>query len=230
MFKILLIEDEIKVHDILKQYFLNEHYTIEIAKTGQEGLQLFDVFQPDLIVLDLMLPDLTGEYICKHIRSHSSCPIIMLTAKSSQQDRIIGLELGADDYLVKPFSPKELLLRVRSILKRVYKMDDSHILTFDNGRIEIHIMENKVLVNNINSNLTPIEYKLLELFIKYPHQVFSREQLIEHALGLDFDGYDRTIDTHVKNLRKKIEAVPKSPSFIITVFGTGYKWVGEQDD
>lgn len=229
MFKILLVEDEVKVHAILNQYFVNENYIIEIAETGEEGLELFNTFQPDLIVLDLMLPDLNGEYICKYIRSISSCPIIMLTAKASEKDRIAGFELGADDYLVKPFSPKELLLRVRSVLKRVYKVDDKASASYDSGRLVIQLKDNSVIVNRIVSNLTPIEYKLLELFMKHPHQVFPREQLIEQALGFDFAGYDRTIDAHVKNLRKKIEATPKSPTLIVTVFGAGYKWVGEQD-
>lgn len=230
MYKILLIEDEHKVHHIIKQYFIKENYTIFIADTGKRGLELFHEKQPDLIILDLMLPDYTGEYICKHIREKSNCPIIMLTAKSSESDRINGFELGADDYLIKPFSPKELILRVNAVLKRVYKIDGpNHTKSYENGRIIFQLKTMILLVDNQPVNLTPIEQNLLELFVKHPHQVFSREQLIEHAMGLDFDGYDRTIDAHIKNLRKKIEHLPKSPKLIATVFALGYRWEGEND-
>jgi len=231
MFKILLIEDEIKVHGIIEQYFLRENYEITIASTGEEGIVSFEDMSPDLVILDLMLPDLSGEYICKYIRDRSTCPIIMLTAKSAESDRISGFELGADDYLVKPFSPKELVLRVNAILKRVYHLQSAQeSKSFDQGRVVIHLKEQSVTVNQQRLALTPIEYKLLELFIKYPHQVFSREQLIDQALGLEFEGYDRTIDVHIKNLRKKIEAIPKTPTLIKTVFGTGYCWEGIADE
>ncbi len=231
MFKILLIEDEIKVHSIIEQYFLRENYEITMAATGEEGIVLFEDTAPDLVILDLMLPDLSGEYICKYIRDRSSCPIIMLTAKSAESDRITGFELGADDYLVKPFSPKELVLRVNAILKRVYHLEsDQESKSFDQGRVVIHLKEQSVTVNQKRLALTPIEYKLLELFIKYPHQVFTREQLIDQALGLKFEGYDRTIDVHIKNLRKKIETIPKTPVLIKTVFGTGYCWEGIADE
>ena len=230
MFKVLLIEDEIKVHHIIKQYFIKNNYDIMTAATGQEGIDLFDSYGPDIVILDLMLPDRTGESICKYIRDRSNCPVIMLTAKSSEEDRIIGLELGADDYLVKPFSPKELVLRVNAIIKRVYRIHtETRHISCDSGRIKIYTSETRVLVEEKDVHITPIEYKLLNLFIKHPQQVFSREQLIEHALGLEFDGYDRTIDAHIKNLRKKIEVTPKTPTMIKTVFGLGYRWEGVID-
>lgn len=228
MQKILIIEDEKKVADVVQTYLEIDGYEVYTALNGKDGLNLFKNKLPDLIVLDLMLPDITGEVICEHVRKGSNVPIIILTAKSSIEDRINGLGLGADDYLIKPFSPKELVMRVRTVLRRTSNVQAlANVLSYNNNDLKIDTIKHCVYKNDEIVNLTPVEYKILILFTTNPNRVYSRDDLIEKVLGIDFDGFDRTIDAHIKNLRKKIEDDPKNPKYIITVFGVGYKFRGE---
>ncbi|MDK2934408.1 MAG: hypothetical protein PWP27_2218 [Clostridiales bacterium] len=226
--KILVVDDEIKLLDVVKDYLKEEGYEVYTADRGKKALELFHEMSPDFIVLDLMLPDLSGEEICKQIRKESNIPILMLTALSSEEDKVNGLYIGADDYLTKPFSPKELVGRVRAILRRtkgnIMVVD---ILSFNNDDLVIDIPKHVVKKKGKIINLTPNEYKILLTFAQSPQKTFSRSQLINIALGYDFEGYDRTIDTHIKNLRQKIEEDMKAPKYIITVYGVGYKFEGE---
>jgi len=226
--KILVIEDEENVLEVVEAYLKKEQFQVYTASNGALGLDLFFKHSPDFIVLDLMLPDITGEEICKKIRKQSNVPILMLTAKSSVDDRIIGLSIGADDYLIKPFSPKELIMRIKTIMRRISTTEPlSSQIEFNNGDLKIDKLQHKVYKKDSLIELTPVQYKLLMFFIRNPKKVFNRDELIEHVLGSDFDGYDRTIDAHIKNIRRKIEDDPKHPKYIITVFGFGYKFEGE---
>ncbi|SKC83314.1 response regulator transcription factor [Maledivibacter halophilus] len=227
-FKILVIEDEEKILNVIEAYLKNEGYTIYKAKNGLEGLNIFKSSSPHLVVLDLMLPGLSGEEICKNIRSSSDIPVIMLTAKTNEKSKLEGFSLGADDYVTKPFSPRELVERVRAILRRSYRKQGplSDILSFNNNELTINIKKHEVTKNDKLINLTPNEYDILLILASNPGQTFSRERLVETVFGLDYDGYDRTIDTHVKNIRQKIEENPKSPKYLLTVYGIGYKFGG----
>ncbi len=226
--KILFIDDEVKLLEVVKDYLTSEGYDVYLSKTGQDGLNLFSEVHPDFVILDLMLPDFSGEEICNQIRLVSDVPILMLTAKSSEDAKINGLALGADDYLTKPFSIRELVMRVKAILRRTKGvMKHSDVLTYNDGDLEIFKDEHVVKKNGIAINITPNEYKLLLVLAENPNKTFSRNQLINAALGYDFIGYDRTIDTHIKNLRQKIEDNIKEPRYISTVYGIGYKFRGE---
>ena len=180
-----------------------------------------------LIILDLMLPDISGEEICMKIREKSRVPIIMLTAKVDESNLLQGLDIGADDYITKPFSLMELVARVKAILRRTSEELNPLYNSFQNGDLYINVEANIIKKKNELLNLTQSEWKILLSLMKYPNKVFTREELIQIALGSNFDGYNRTIDTHIKNLRQKIEDNPKSPVYIITVFGKGYKFGGE---
>lgn len=225
--KVLIIEDEIKVVEAVKAYLEKDGFTVDYAMLGNDALQIFNENRYDLIVLDLMLPDITGEEICKKIRQVSDVPIIMLTAKSSEDSKINGLNIGADDYLIKPFSPRELLARIKAILRRTIVEIDNKIIQFNNG-LSIDYETPAVYKNNIEITLTPNEFKILSFLSKNNGKYFSREQLIDNAIGSSFDGYDRAIDSHIKNLRHKIEDNPKSPKYIITQYGFGYKFNGKK--
>lgn len=227
-FKILVIEDEEKILNVIEAYLKNEGYEIFKATKGSEGLDIFKNNSPHLVILDLMLPELSGEEICKTIRSSSDIPIIMLTAKTNEASKLEGFSLGADDYVTKPFSPRELVERVRVILRRSYhkKGPLSDILSFNNDELTIDIKKHEVTKNGNLINLTPNEYDILLILASNSGQTFSRERLVEIVFGLDYDGYDRTIDTHVKNIRQKLEDNPKAPKHLITVYGVGYKFGG----
>jgi len=183
----------------------------------------------DLFVLDLMLPDISGEELCGTIRETSDAPIIMLTAKSSEEDRIKGLGLGADDYVVKPFSPRELVARVKAQLRRT-KKDAGKVLSFNKGLLTMDTDSHEVRRNGVPTVLTPTEFRILMLLAEKPGRIFSRLQLINMVQGYDFEGYDRTIDAHIKNLRQKIEDDQRNPLFIKTVYGVGYKFAGAPDE
>lgn len=228
MQKVLIIEDEQNVLDVVRAYIEKAGYDVYTAINGSDGLVLFNKHNPDIVILDLMLPDISGEEICQTIRKQSNIPILMLTAKSTVDDRITGLSLGADDYLVKPFSPRELVVRVRTILRRSLSTEPLFdIISFNNSDLKIDAVKQQVYKKDQLIALTSLEYKLLMLFIRNPNKVFSREELIDKIMGLDFKGYDRTIDAHIKNIRKKIENDPKKPIYISTVFGVGYRFEGE---
>jgi DNA-binding response OmpR family regulator len=225
--RILLVEDEEKIAVIVKAYLEKEQFRITVAETGEKALsKLKDGF--DLIILDLMLPDIAGEDICRTIREDSDIPIIMLTAKSEEEDRIKGLGIGADDYVVKPFSPRELVARVKALLRRVKGSKEtisfnSRDLVIDSTRFEVNKKGSPVV-------LTRTEFKLLECLAEHPGHVYTRLHLVNIILGYDFEGYDRTIDAHIKNIRHKIEDNQKKPSYLKTVYGVGYKFTGQPDE
>ncbi|UYZ11657.1 response regulator transcription factor [Brevibacillus sp. WF146] len=223
MATILIVDDEPQIVDILSSYLQKDGYHVITAANGNDALELAAGGQLDLIILDLMLPDISGEEVCGRIRRESRVPILMLTAKSGESDRITGLEIGADDYLVKPFSPRELVARVRAILRRV---GDFQSLTdrIEIGDLVVSLREKRVQKQGVTVELTPSEYRLLTTLIRHPGRTWTREELVEEVLGMDFDGYDRTIDTHVKNLRHKLEDDPKRPEYIKTVYGVGYRF------
>jgi two-component system, OmpR family, response regulator RegX3 len=224
--RILIIDDERSVHDVARAYLEREGYEVLSAIGGREGLALAQALQPRLVVLDLMLPDLSGEQVCAEMRRESDVAIVMLTAKSTENDRIRGLDLGADDYLVKPFSPRELVARVRALLRRTGERrppagDPS--LRFDGGRLCLDPERHQAMVDGEPIELTPSEFKLLLALARSPGRVFSRFELVNRVQGHDYDGYERTIDAHVKNLRRKIERDAARPRYVQTVHGVGYR-------
>lgn len=226
--RILIIEDEKKISEIVKAYLEKEGFIVALAETGEDGLKSLKE-SPDLIILDLMLPDMQGEELCTIIRESSDVPIIMLTAKSSEEDRIKGLGIGADDYVVKPFSPRELVARVKAHLRRSAKTRRK-ICSYNNGNLSIDIERHEAFREGSLIILTPTEFKILVSLAENPGRVLTRDQLVNIVLGYDFEGYDRTIDAHVKNLRHKVEKDSKSPEFIQTVYGMGYKFIGTVDE
>lgn len=229
-FKILVIEDEEKILNVIEAYLFKEGYEVFKAANGVDGLDSFKSNSPHLVILDLMLPGLSGEEICKNIRSSSDVPVIMLTAKINESSKLEGFSLGADDYVTKPFSPKELIQRVRAILRRSYRDHGplSDVLSFNNDDVQINIKKHEVSKKGKIVSLTPNEFKILLILASNSGQIFSRERLVEKAFGYDYDGYDRTIDTHIKNIRHKIEDNPKAPKYVLTVYGVGYKFGGNK--
>lgn len=226
--KILIIEDEKKISEIVKAYLEKEGFRVTLAGTGEDGLKALKE-NPDLIILDLMLPDMQGEELCTIIREGSDVPVIILTAKSGEEDRVKGLGIGADDYVVKPFSPRELVARVKAHLRRAVKTLRK-MYSYNNGDLTIDIEHHEASRDGGPIVLTPTEFKILVSLAENPGRVLSRDQLVNIVLGYDFEGYDRTIDAHVKNLRHKVEKDSKSPEFIQTVYGLGYKFIGTPDE
>lgn len=225
--KILIVEDEKKIAEVVKLYLERDGFNVSIASTGQTALQLIKK-NFDLIILDLMLPDIDGETICSSLREFSDVPIIMLTAKSLEDDRIKGLAIGADDYVIKPFSPRELVARVKAHLRRT-KKNENKTLSFNNGFLKIDTTFMEVKKDDKDISLTTTEFKMLLCLAEKPHMVFSRLQLVNIVQGYDFEGYDRVIDAHIKNIRRKIDDSPQNPIFIETVYGAGYKFIGIPD-
>lgn len=229
MSTILIVDDESQILEILSSYLRKEGYHVMTAEDGRLTLEYVSAYPIDLIILDLMLPDMTGEDVCREIRKKSRVPIIMLTAKSGEADRIIGLEIGADDYLVKPFSPRELVARVRAILRRA---GDYQVLSdrIQFGNLKVSLRERSVAKKEQAVELTTNEFRLLTTLLRYPGRTWTREELVEEVLGIDYMGSDRTIDTHIKNLRQKIEEDPKQPEYIKTVYGLGYRFENPAKD
>lgn len=227
--KVLVVDDENKIVEVVKSYLEREGCIVFEAFDGKQALETFERINPDLIVLDLMLPDMTGEDICNIVRKKSRVPIIMLTAKIDEKSIISGLHIGADDYITKPFSPRELMARIYAIFRRLNEevVPLSNIISLNHDDLIIDILKKEIRKNNEVVTLTITQYKVLMTLLKYPQKTFTREELISTALGDDYDGYDRNIDTHIKNLRQKIETNPKEPEYIITVHGTGYRFGGE---
>jgi DNA-binding response OmpR family regulator len=226
--RVLVVDDEVKIVEVVKSYLENSNYAVQVAYNGKDALELFNKINPSLVLLDLMLPDIQGEDICREIRKKSRVPIIMITAKQEEENLLRGLEIGADDYITKPFSPKEVVARVMALLRRT---DDelvplSNTISYNNGDLIINDASYDIKKNGKPVNLTPKEYDVLLAMIKYPSKVFTRDELIFIVLGDDYDGYDRTIDTHIKNLRRKIESDPQNPQYILTIHGVGYKFGG----
>jgi DNA-binding response OmpR family regulator len=229
--KILLVDDEKRILEVLEAYLEREGYEIHCADNGIDALKKAKTINPDLIVLDLMLPDISGEEVCRLVRKESDVPILMLTAKSAEDDRINGIVMGADDYLTKPFSPREVVVRVQAILRRVKKTEKVERIEFNNKQLAIDLSKKEVTVKGQDVILTPIEYKLLTNMALNPGRVYSRMDLLEKIQdeGMYYEGYERSVDTHIKNLRKKIELDSRQPMFILTVFGMGYKFGGVLD-
>lgn len=227
--KILVVDDEKKIVEIVKAYFEKEGYKILVAYDGQSAIDIAIKEEPDLIVLDLMLPEISGWDICRTIRTKSSVPIIMLTARDEDTDKIIGLELGADDYVTKPFNPKELVSRVRAVLRRSGGTLDQK-RRIESGGLSIDLEGYEVRREGKIIDLTPTEFSFLKVLAEAPGRVYSRAQLLDKVQGYTYEGYERTIDSHIKNLRKKIEPDPDRPTFILTVRGIGYKFGGDLND
>ena len=227
--KILIIEDEAKIAEAVKVYLEHAGYSAAVSGDGESGMSMFREWNPDLIVLDLMLPKISGERVCEEIRAESRVPIIMLTAKSGEGDKLSGFALGADDYVTKPFSPRELVARVGSLLRRCRDgiSPKFETMSLNGGDLEIEFASRAVRKKGAEVSLTPSEFKILSSLVKFPNRVFSREELIDRALRSDFDGFERTVDTHVKNLRGKIEDDTANPKYIVTVRGAGYKFGGD---
>jgi DNA-binding response OmpR family regulator len=220
--KILVVDDEKKIVDIVKAYLERDGYRVVVAYDGRLALQIARSEFPDLIILDLMLPEVSGWDVCRTLRNESNVPIIMLTALDDDSDKILGLELGADDYVVKPFNPKELVSRVRAVLRR------SESAAIKTKRIEItgltiDLEKHEVRRGDKLLELTPTEFELLRVLAEAPGRVYNRMQLLDKVQGSAYEGYERAIDSHIKNLRKKVEPDPDLPKYIITVRGIGYK-------
>ncbi|GAA0730170.1 response regulator transcription factor [Clostridium malenominatum] len=227
MNNILIIEDEERVSEVLKAYLEKEGYKAFCTTKGLKGIEMFKSMDFKLVILDLMLPDISGEEVCKTIRETSDVHIFMLTAKGALNERIEGLNIGADEYLVKPFSPRELTARVNALFRRLSIDNPSDNLIFDDGTLSIDYDKRVVEVKGEEVPFTPNEFDILYALVVNKGKVLSREQLIDKIFGVDFEGYDRTIDVHIKNIRKKIEEDTKNPKYIVTVMKVGYKFGGE---
>ncbi len=226
--RVLVVDDDEKTVELVKLYLNRDGYRVLTAYDGTEALRLARESHPDLIVLDLMLPGIDGLKVCQTLRDESDVPIIMLTARTRDEDKLTGLGIGADDYVTKPFSPKELAARVRAVLRRL--PGERGPAEIKRGKVSVNFAKHEASIDGKPLRLTPIEFKLLGNLIKEPGKVFSRADLIEKALGYDYKGYDRTIDVHILNLRRKLEPDPSHPRYIKTVYGAGYKFSEVQND
>ena len=228
-YTVLVVDDEERIVEFVESYLLKSGYTVLKAYNGSDALQLFAHNKIDLILLDLMLPDVSGEEVCKTIRKVSRVPVIMLTAKAEEEQILKGLDIGADDYVTKPFSPRQLIARVGALLRRTkggnYRV--SSILSFNHQDLVIDTLKHEVTKNGEVLKLTPIEFSLLSTMAKTPNRTYTRDDLITYALGDEYDGFDRSLDSHIKNLRHKIETDTKNCRYILTVHGMGYKFGGE---
>ena len=224
--RILVVDDEQKVLNVIEAYLIKEGFEVLTASDGEEALNIFKNEQIHLIILDLMLPKISGEEVCNKIRATSSVPIIMLTAKTEEDSKIEGLAIGADDYITKPFSNRELVSRVKAIIRRTYRDNNplAELLIINKGDLEINIDKMIIKKQGAPITLTSNEFKILIALLTNPGQIFTREQLVNKAFGIDYDGFDRTIDTHIKNIRQKIEDDHKKPRYILSVYGMGYKF------
>ena len=226
--KILIVDDEENILEIVEAYLVAKNYQVFRAMDGEEALRKAETIRPDLIVLDLMLPDISGLEVCRRIRKSSSVPVIMLTARTTEQDILSGLQIGADHYMTKPFSPKELVARVQTVLRRSHPEPQEVKWSFEGGLLEIYPDNKQVFKKGLEVGLTPTEYGLLFLLASHPQQIFPRQQLLQVVKGLDFDGTDRVIDVHIKNLRRKIEDDARTPHYILTIYGAGYRFGGQK--
>ncbi len=221
---VLLVEDERKLRDLVRSYLERAGFTVLSTGSGAEALTLAASASPDLVVLDLGLPDIPGETVARELRAAGGVPVLMLTAKSSEEDRIAGLELGADDYVTKPFSPRELVLRVQAILRRGSATAAAQgVASYGGDELVIDEPRRAVVVRGTTVDLTPTEWGLLLALATVPGRVYSRFELINRVRGYEFEGYERTVDSHVKNLRRKIEDDPGNPRIVQTVLGGGYR-------
>ncbi len=227
--KILIVDDDKKTVNLIRLYLEKDGYRTLVAYDGRQALERARQKRPDLIVLDLMLPEVDGLDVCRILRAESKVPIIMLTAKTTEEDKLLGLDLGADDYVTKPFSPRELLARVRAVLRRIGEDRPKNQLQVRFGDLIVDFVRHEVKVQGKPIYLTPKEFKLLETLIQEPGRAFTRLELLDRVFGFDYEGLERTVDVHVMNLRKKIEPNPRKPTYIQTVYGIGYKFAEAQD-
>lgn len=224
---ILIVDDEVKITEILKAYLESNGFCALVAYDGRNAIESVRMHKPDLVILDLMLPDIPGEEVCRMIREESSVPIIMLTAKVEESDMVEGLGIGADDYIMKPFSPRNVIARIKAVLRR-YRQDfqeSSRDIVIGDKYLVVNFEQHTIYKNGNEVHLTPNEYHIFEAMVLAPNRVFTREQLVTCAWGDDYDGYDRSIDSHIKSIRQKIEPDRSNPRYFITVFGIGYKFV-----
>jgi DNA-binding response OmpR family regulator len=226
---VLLVEDERKLRDLVRSYLERAGLTVLSTGSGAEAISLAAAAAPDLVVLDLGLPDVPGESVARELRAAGQVPILMLTAKATQEDRIAGLELGADDYVTKPFSPRELVLRVQAVLRRGGPAAGNEAASYGDGALVIDEPRRRLAVRGETVELTPTEWGILVALATVPGRVYSRFELINRVRGYEFEGYERTIDSHVKNLRRKLEKDPGSPEIVQTVLGGGYRLGIERD-
>jgi DNA-binding response OmpR family regulator len=222
---ILVVDDDKKIVDLVSLYLRKEGYEVLTALDGRDALQVARSYHPDLIVLDLLLPGIDGRDVCQTLRAESQVPVIMLTALSTDEDKLLGLDLGADDYMTKPFNPRELVGRVRAVLRRVApEAEPPPDARF--GELTISFLRHQVLRRDQIVNLTPTEFRVLEVLAREPGRAFSRSELLDRAFGHDYEGVDRTVDVHIMNLRRKIEREPSRPRYVATVPGVGYRFEG----
>jgi DNA-binding response OmpR family regulator len=227
---VLVVEDERKLRDFVRSYLERAGFTVLSTGSGAEAIEMAIAASPDLVILDLGLPDVPGETVARELRDAISTPILMLTAKSAEEDRIRGLELGADDYVTKPFSPRELVLRVQAILRRGGAAPAQGVASYGGGALVIDEPRRAVTVRGEQVGLTPTEWGVLVALATVPGRVYSRFELINRVRGYEFDGYERTVDSHVKNLRRKVEQDPGRPEIVQTVMGGGYRLGLSRDD
>jgi len=224
MTRILLVEDEESFSDPLSYMLRKEGYEVSVAETGPDALADFDRSGADLVLLDLMLPGLSGMDVCRALRQRSSVPVIMLTAKDSEIDKVVGLEIGADDYVTKPYSSRELLARIKAVLRRGHEPEELMLATLESGPVRMDVERHTVTVNGTPIALPLKEFELLEILLRNSGRVLTRMQLIDRVWGSDYVGDTKTLDVHVKRLRAKVEPDPPNPQFIVTVRGLGYKF------
>ncbi len=226
---VLVVDDEVKILEVVKSFLESRGYAVLTAENGSQALSIFEKENISFVILDLMLPDLSGEEICSKLRRISRVPVLMLTAKVEEEDLLKGLSIGADDYLTKPFRLKELHARMEAILRRTSgePVPLFQKMSFCEGDLEVDLENHSVKKAGKAVNLTPNEFKILTAMIKYPNKVFTRDELIRTAFGDEFEGYDRSVDSHVKNLRQKIETDSKKPVYVLTIHGFGYKFGGK---
>lgn len=228
-YRVLVVEDEKDIREIVVKYLKNKDYDVTESENGIGGLEKFRTTNPHMVILDIMMPDISGFEVLKEIRKISDCPVLMLTAKQEEIDRLSGFNFGADDYVSKPFSPKELMKRLEVILRRTYRPVKEKNLLFEKELI-LDLNSQKLFKNNIEIEITVKEFNILKAFFENPQRVLSREQLIEEAFGYDYSGFDRNIDSHIKKIRSKIEDDVKNPRYLRTRYGAGYVFGGTEDD
>jgi two-component system OmpR family response regulator len=228
---VLIVEDDIKLARIVKAYLEGADFrTVHVSTVG-EAVQKAEMELPLAVILDLGLPDGSGEELCQSLKELGDFPVIMLTAKSSEEERIAGFALGADDYMVKPASPRELVCRLKAVLKRYERSFSAveSVVSFNDGRLVLNSLRHQISKEGHPVSVTPTEFKLLLILASSPGRTFTRDELVSRALGYQFEGYDRSIDAHIKNLRQKIETDPRVPEYLKTVYGVGYLFAGERD-
>lgn len=222
--RILVVDDEPRLAHLVRGYLERDGYEVATVGNGREALLVNREFNPDLIILDLMMPEMDGWEFMHYLRRERDTPVIMLTARVDENDRVAGLEMGADDYLTKPFSPRELMARVRAVLRRTQPPESAPTERLRFGGLEVDPDGHTARLEGRTLDLTPMEFDLLLTLMRNPGRAFGRLELLERTQGLAYDGYERTIDVHIKNLRKKIETDPAHPQYVLTVFGVGYRF------